>query len=433
MRQYLLALALVLATTDLAFAKVYYMSPEGAGKRDGTSLDDAFPAERLSSVVNETLRPGDELHLIGGEYPGASLTVSVGGKADQPKAIRGIDQGDGLPRFVGQWSVDQPSKGPTAIRIEPGASHLTITGLRLSHYMTAVSAKADEKQPRESIHLDDIDFEFGRYGFYLSDCKDLEIQNCELTRYTKHGFRFDQGCHNVRMENCTADCSTGDAEWETKTELFPFGFSVNDGGRAQSGFRFVNCLATNNMMPLQKNRYKNGDGFVVESSATDVSFLRCRAIRNQDGGYDLKTKDVELRSCVALHNSRNFRIWSTGTLTNCFSGWAGTGLWCNGGPLTVTRSTFHELKSQAVLTDDRATETVTLVDCLISNTPKAYRNTARGKVELQSTVVIESIMAENDPRYIAPDAQWNGLGNSLNSQAYEKGYQIPAPAVFHEF
>jgi len=264
-----------------------------------------------------------------------------------------------------------------------------------------------------------------RHGYYLSDCDDLRLSGCDLKRYSKHGFRFDQGCDRVTVEKCTADCSEGDAEWEKKTELFPFGFNVNDGGEPNTALAFTDCLARNNLMPLQTTHYKNGDGFVMESNTAGVTLVRCRSIRNQDGGFDLKVHDVKLEGCVSIGNSRNYRIWTTATLTNCFSGFAGTGLWCNGGPITVDHCTFHALKIAAIMTDDHATAPVTLRDCLISASPPT-RKTARGEIVLGNTTIADEGDPKKDPAYVHPDPNWDGLGDAMNSRTFPGYHATPS-------
>ncbi len=414
----------LLALPAILHAADFHMTPTGAGTRNGSSWDNALDQKALASTVNDTMQPGDRLLLGGGTYSDPKLTIAKGGTAGSPKKIEGVDRGQGLPIFQGTWSVDAPTKGATAIRIEPGVSHVAMKGLRLKGFVIGVLAP-QVKQAAERTHwvFDDVDIEQARHPFYLSDCDDLELLNCDAKRYSKHGFRFDQGCDRVTLRHCTADCSEGDPEWEKKTELFPFGFSLNDSGTPNTAFTFEDCLATNNLMPLQTTKYKNGDGFVVEGNSTGVSFLRCRAIRNQDGGYDLKVRDVQLTGCLALGNSRNFRIWNTGTLTNCLAAWGGTGLWNNGGPLTVTRSTFHALK-EGVMTDDKATAPVTLKDCLISETTRSHHQTASGNIILETT----TILPKGTPAgFLRPDAKWDGLGDAMNTPT-GKGYQSPPSA-----
>ncbi|MBB02802.1 MAG: hypothetical protein CMJ47_09160 [Planctomyces sp.] len=407
-----------------AHAAEFYLTPQGAGQKDGTSWDNAFGQDSLSSVVNETLQPGDRLLIGSGRYTDARLSISNGGSQGLPKTISGIDRGDGLPVFASAWSEEKPDEGATFVRIEPGTSDVVIENLRIEDYENCVLVRAGKdgaNSPR--LVFNDVDMRRFRHGFYLSDCDDLLLSGCDLSRYTKHGFRFEEGCNRVTLRQCTADCSERDADWETKTELFPFGFLVNNGGAPNSELVFEDCLASNNRMPLQKKKYKNGDGFVVEGNTTDVRFVRCRGIRNQDGGFDLKVDAVKLIDCVALGNSRNIRIWKSATLENCFTGWGSCGLWCNGGPITVNRSTFHAMRTAAVQTDDKAKEPVTLHNCLITSCPQVHRKTSRGQLTSQDTIVLDQT-ANQSPDYVQPSPEWNGLGEAMNSRAFqEKGYR----------
>ena len=410
----------------LLLAADWHLSPAGAGRKDGSSWENALDQTSLDTAFNDRLKPGDRLLLDGGEYKGATLTLTSGGTVGKPKIILGVDRGRGLPVFKSSWSVENPTKGATAIKFTLGASHITLQGLRLKNYAYCVMAapeKGDAPKPRTHLILEDVDMEHCRHGIYLSECDDLWLKNCDLKRYSKHGFRFEGGCNRVVINDCTADCSEGDAEWEKKTELFPFGFSLNDGGLPNTDFMFNRCLAANNMMPLQKNKYKNGDGFVVEGNSQNVTFTSCRALRNQDGGFDLKVPGVKLTDCVAIGNSRNIRIWSTATLRNCFSGYAKTGLWINHGDVTVDHCTFHELSSAAVQTDDKATLPTTLTDCILSNVTKPWTKTAQGDVVIRDSIQFGLGFPDKDPQFVSPDAKWNGLGDAFNSRLFpKKGY-----------
>jgi hypothetical protein len=403
----------------------FHATPEGAGRKDGSSWENAFDQSALATAPDQKLQPGDRLLIGSGTYRGAALTINSGGTEGKPKSIIGVDRGSGFPVFSSTWSVDAPTKGAIALRLGSEASHLTFEHLRLEGYVMGILAPPVKGGARSHLTFKDVDIEQMRHGYYLSDCDDLTLSGCDLKRYSKHGFRFDQGCDRVTVEKCTADCSEGDAEWEKKTEYFPFGFCVNDSGAPNTSLTFTDCLARHNLKSIQKNSYKNGDGFVMESNTTGVTLIRCRSIKNQDGGFDLKVHDVKLEGCLSIGNSRNYRIWSTATLTNCFSGFAGTGLWCNGGPLTVDHCTFHALRGAAVMTDDKATAPVTLKDCLISDSP-AIRKTGHGDIVLGTTIVAD---AKKDPGYVRPDPNWDGLGDAMNSRTFPGvGYRA-APAA----
>jgi len=425
----LFAGCLVLFCCSLAAAAEIHVAPDGAGQTDGTSWENALAAASLSEAVNK-LQPGDTLLLAGGTYAKVSLSIHCHGTAESPITIRGVDRGSGLPHFVHQWKLESPSQGATAIRLGQDASHITFQNLVIRRYRTGVYAdEVGDGQGRSRLTFDNVDIDHCRYGYYLSDCDQLLLQDCDLSRYSKHGFRLEQGCDQVAFRRCVADCSKGDTEWEKHTELLPFGFNINSGGRPSTRIVFEDCLAANNMMPLQNNRYKNGDGFVVEGNTQDVTFLRCRALRNQDAGYDLKVTDVRLNDCVAMGNGRQVRIWTTATLQNCYLGHGGTGLWCNGGPLTANRCTFYDL-GVAAMTDDRAKHPITLTDCVIAHCQKPSRKTASGGgVVLNDTETIDPKTesgTQNKPA-TRPVPPWDGTGEPSVPEAVPgKGYRAAA-------
>lgn len=401
----------------------YHLSLEGAGTKDGMVWAHAFSADDLDRVVNDLMVPGDHLHIAPGVYAGIRIHIRKGGESGKPKIITGLDHGQGLPVFVSEWSDQKPDKGTSVIEFADGASHVICERLRIKGAMTGVHAPSSKTgTPRRDLVLRDIDVSYCRHGFYLSDCEGLELERCDLKRYTKHAFRLEAGCKDVLFKECTADCSDGDAAWEKLTESLPFGFFVNDKGSPNSRIRFEHCLARNNMMPHQTNAYKNGDGFVVEAGASEVSFSFCRAIRNQDGGYDVKAKDTRFSDCIGIGNSRTFRLWNGGTLQNCVAAWANVGLWSNGSAVRVENCTFFELTETAVLLDDDASAPVTITSSLIASCESAHEAPRPGMVILKNT------LTSSAPNFVKPKADWDGKGDAMNSLAHpEHGYRNREP------
>ncbi|NNJ26097.1 hypothetical protein LzC2_21760 [Planctomycetes bacterium LzC2] len=418
--------------SGVAAAGDLHVTPDGAGRRDGAGWADALPAERLDAAVNDLAGPGDRVLLGSGRYENQFLKIRTGGTEGRPKEIRGVDTGEGLPTWVGTWSATDPKKGPTAVSLGPGVSDLTLAGLRLRNYQFGVRAPTDGEEPLERLTLDDVDAAQMRHHLYLSNCRELTVADCDVVRYSKHAFRFERGCRGVRVMRCTADCSEGDEAWEQNTaEPLPFGFVVNNSNPPQSDFQFEDCSAANNRMAVTPGKYANGDGFVVEGSVEGVSFVRCTAVRNRDGGFDLKPP-VSLRDCVALDNGRGIRLWSEATVDNCFLGDGKTGLWSNGGAATVRSSTFHRLAGPAAMTDDRATGGVTLIDCLIADCGAVWKKTSKGPVTLTEIVVSETrptpdarSKAPADPsiQFAAPPAALPGEGPRPTHPT--KGYRPP--------
>ncbi|QDU58887.1 right-handed parallel beta-helix repeat-containing protein [Aeoliella mucimassa] len=423
LKQWIMAYLCVIGA---AYGADFHATPTGAGLQDGSDWSNALGKDSLSTVFNEVMQPGDRLLLGSGVYSAAKLNLKVGGEPPAPKVIAGVDRGEGLPCLRGSWSIESPAEGATAIRIDAGVSNVTLTDLRIERFKMGVHVPSSKGLKKSSqLVFRNIDMQWMRHGFYLAGCTNTTLKGCDLSRYSKHGFRFEEGCSHIQLLECTADCSTGDAEWEKQTELFPFGFIVNQSSEQQTDFLFQDCLAQNNRMPLQDRKYKNGDGFVVEKTTTNVEFVRCRAIRNQDGGFDLKPRGIKLRDCVAVDNSRQYRLWDDGTLTNCFAGRGTVGLWNNGGSVVVTDSTFFGLTDAAVLTDDHADGGVVLQNCIVASCNRVARHTAHGKTEQRETLVADSPNANGVVSFVGDEEKtWTGLTNAMNARSHpDKGYR----------
>jgi hypothetical protein len=421
-----LALSLFLSFGTAAVGRDWWASPAGSGEKDGSSPDNLADKKGIQKLLDQ-LEPSDRLLLSEGVYQNLTLTVKKSGTPDKPITILG--QGDSRPIFESNWTIESPKKGPTAFLVEPGVSHVIFQDFVIRNYQHGIQARLDENAaPRSGLKFNNIDMQKIRHGFYLSGFSNLELIDCDLKSYSKHGFRFEQACSNVKMQNCTADCTAGDPEWEKKTEEFPFGFIVNDGGAPNTNFLFEDCASLNNMMPLQKTRYKNGDGFVVEGNSENVVFKRCSAVNNQDGGFDLKVKDVQLEDCIAFRNKRDFRIWATGRLTNCYAGWSQLGIWTKGGPVVADQCTVAGWKNAPVEAEDAAVG-IELRKCIL-----AADGTLKSAAQLKAVALIDCIetadlesaglvrQSDQNSAFSSMPKDLSGFGSSKHS---DKGFQPP--------
>lgn len=401
-------------------ARDWFAAPAASGEKDGSSAPNAAGADALQGILDQ-LKPGDRLVLAGGEYPDLKLTLRASGTPEQPITIATHGANAGRAVFASKWTIAAPTKGTTAFTIEPGVSHVVFRDVTIRGYQHGVQAPAREGgAPRVGLRFDNVDMEQIRHGFYLSGCSDLKLTGCDLKRYSKHGFRFEGGCTNVTLQKCVTDCSEADPDWEKQTELFPFGFIVNDGGAPNTDFVFEDCVSRNNMMPLQTTRYKNGDGFVVEGNSQNVSFKRCIAANNQDGGFDLKVKDVQLEDCVAIRNKRDFRIWTTGNLRNCFAGWSILGIWTKSGPIVAERCTIAGWKENPAQAED-TTIGIELRNCLL-----ASDGTPSNAKKLKAVSLIDSIETADlaSAGLQRPPENWSGDTSILGSTTHrDKGFQ----------
>lgn len=400
-------------------ARDYWVSPDGSGAKDGSSQENRANANAVQKLLDQ-LEPGDRLILGSGSYPKLKLVVKKSGTAEKPIAI--IGQGkSGIPSLDSDWTIGSARKGPTAIFLEPGVSHVVFHDLAIRGYQFGIQAPLREgAPPRSGLVFKNVDMQQIRHGFYLSACSDLKFDDCDLKSYSKHGFRFESACSNVTLKNCSADCTGGDPNWEKYTEEFPFGYIVNDGGAPNTNFLFEDCKAFNNLMPLQKTRYKNGDGFVVEGNSENVVFRRCIAMNNQDGGFDLKVKDVQLEGCVAMYNKRDFRIWTTGQLTTCYAGWSQVGIWTKGGPVVAERCTIAGWKSAPVEAED-APVGIELRKCLLAADGTSKKVGALKAITLVDSIETDDLESAGLIRQTTDKASLSALGSSKH---HDKGYHL---------
>jgi serralysin len=117
-----------------------YISPTGAGRKDGSSPENAGTLGNLSSFIAKA-GPGGEVLLLadqGAYRPTREIAITHGGTAGAPVTIRGVDS-DGNPmaaEIVGtrarDWEPDL-NTGRELFRLLSGANNLSFRDLSISH------------------------------------------------------------------------------------------------------------------------------------------------------------------------------------------------------------------------------------------------------------------------------------------------------------
>lgn len=478
---------LITALPTFALATDRFMTPGGDGAFDGTDWNNAYSYSQRAEVLNTTMAPGDTLYVGPGTYPGG-LAITSSGASGNPKRIVGVDEGTGKPVFdSGTWSRTNPTGGPWGgIQLMGSSSYWEIENIAVRDCRYAVEAHA-ASPAHVGIVLRQIDTYNVRHGFYLRDCDHLTIELCTAKKYSKHGFRLDRGCNTVTFKSCTADMSDDDPTWWDYAENFPFGFIVDNGGAANTNISFDSCVAKNNLRNKQSDHdfaptgnfpgpedwdidgdgkyeprdidnnpkgnypgpedldannngevdlgYWNGDGFVSENNTNGISFTRCVAINNENGGWDIKQaagSTTTLRDCAAVANGKNYRFWyGTTSVINCVSafprvrgggGQSRDGVEISNSTTTLNFFTHHGESGNGI--NEVGTGSATLTDSIVSFTGATGDFTA-GSVTLGSGTVTYRPGAGTDPDYVNPDASWDGAGDDMNSQAFtqpRKGY-----------
>jgi hypothetical protein len=247
----------------------------------------------------------------------------------------------------------------------------------------------------------------------------------------------------MTINNCTAD-QGGAGYWRSGN--FPFSYQVADSSQNQAiidrNITFNDCIGSNNYHEYGTG-YWNGDTFCAESASDYVTYNRCMAFNNTDGGWDVKTRNTYLNDCVALGNKRAFRFWSAGeaVMTNCIGAYSKTtggmpsscGVWS--GILTTKAQVY-------------------LYDCTIYNNDGVELYGEGGDIYAYNSIIAEDrdtgelcfgidggVVTTNgcdlylegvsgtNPQFVnGSNYNWNGFGTDFNSLYYGSGkgyYQAP--------
>jgi hypothetical protein len=433
--------ALPLAATLALFASTslardYFITPNGAGSKNGSSWANAYSWNasntNIGTILNQTMDAGDRLLLGSGTYGAEkSLAINSSGTSSARKTIEGVNTGNGLPIIQPDaWTRTNPTGGVwSALSFGgTGPDYWTIKNLTLQsaeHGVYVASTLTSECVGNQFIDVKVINT---RHPFYLRSFDSGLFRRVEMRQYTKHGLRFDGKCNNNVVEDCVANMSNEDDSWYDHSEAFPFGFFINTGEGANSNISFFDCDARNHRQNDQGDRYWNGDGFVVEGGNTGISFNKCRSINNEDGGYDIKPA-ISMKNCVAVNNKRNFRFWNgTFSINNCVSSFTskrgGSGgrnaFWIEDAKVTLNYCTAHD--TDGTLVSEQGTGSADLGLSILSLT--GSNGSFRDGTGTETTTTRYRPGSGTNPKFVSPSNTWGGVGKNMNTLEYgsSRGY-----------
>ena len=293
-----------------------YITPDGAG--DGTSWANAASLNDLADLIAQVSPSGEVLIAADrGEY---ALTDAVeigdGGVEEHEILIRGANSETDAPMLaVLRGNRASEEEGPDVFRLLRGANHL-----RFSHFdfRDIGNGAFHVAAPISNIGVADCAFE-NIYRFFENtstrgeghaSIRGFSIQRCRGVRVERGFLRIRYNSSGGVIEDCSAE---GQANQGGR---IPVGCALDDRASNITYRRVV----MSNFQQWGGDEYWNGDGFSDEPDNSNIRYEACEARGSTDGGFDCKSRDVVLESCVAEDNKRNFRIWSDrATLANCTS------------------------------------------------------------------------------------------------------------------
>jgi hypothetical protein len=434
--------ALPLAATLALFASTslardYFITPNGAGSKNGSSWANAYSwsdsATNTGTILNQTMEAGDRLLMGSGTYDsGKSIYLNSSGTSSARKTVEGVDRGGGLPVIDGgNWSRTNPDNGTWSLVSlnGNGPDYWTVKNLVLRDAQHGIYAASKMTSQAVGNQFIDITIRNVRHGVFVRSTDSVLFRRVNMFSYAKQGLRLEGKCDNVTIEDCVADMSEGDTSWYDHSEEFPFGFLVEKNEGPNTNVSFFDCDARNHRKNGQPdNEYWNGDGFVVEGTNTDISFNKCRAYNNEDGGYDLKPA-VFMKNCVAVNNKRNFRFWTgTSTANNCVSSFTSkrggsggrNGFWVDDAKVTLNYCTAHDTDGTLVSEQGAGSADLGLSILSLTGSNGSFRDGSG----TETTTTRYRPGSGTNPRFVSPSSTWLGLGTNMNTLEYgsSRGY-----------
>lgn len=417
-----------------SLATNYYVTPAGAGTKDGLSWANAMASTSLAATINSTTNNLETVYLGSGNYGDFRMTITATGTATARKAIVGVDTGGGIPNFTGT----QTTRSYTTFVFGTGASYWTLKDVSINHRQWGVTSSGGNV----GLILDGVKVRSVRsHGFSFTDADNLLIQNCRAARYVEKGFNFAHSCDGVTIRNSVADCSdTGlvdDVPYRS-TVNSPVGFDFHVNTSTQpfnTNILIEDCESLNNDEDTSDTGdFEQGDGFKMEGRNSDITIRRCRSYRNQDAAFDLKGSNQLIEDSFAGYSRYGFKTWYSATLNNCIA-MGSSRQWTlpatgTGYTFTANYCTFHNTSTTQFGTAMEAANTVNLNNCLYTNATNStnYRSGTGTYVHNNTANHNNAANTANAPQYNNPVSPWYGVGSDYDNNTYgtTRGYNSTA-------
>jgi hypothetical protein len=299
--------------------RTLYITPQGAGGRDGSSWETAGTLSDLPTLVARAGAGGRVLLRadLGAYKIAEPIPLNQGGSTNQPVTVEGVDS-SGNPMkamIVGTrsdpYSVDG-APGSAVFRLEHGANHLRFEHLSFRNQGNGCFHAAADIRDLVIEHVDAKNVrrfleDLAARTAPSATIDGLTIRNVEVKGFSKGAVRLQYNTHGVLMEDVVGDSERQDGD------NFSEGVSL-EGTVHDVVFRRVTMRNSQDTL----HEYWNGDGFATERNTYHIRFEDTVSSGNTDAGYDLKSDDTVLIGALAEDNKKNYKMWGRGiSISNC--------------------------------------------------------------------------------------------------------------------
>jgi hypothetical protein len=149
---------------------------------------------------------------------------------------------------------------------------------------------------------------------YAAASNNIFIEDVNFTGNTKNGIRFRNGVHNITMNRVVINMGGSAYGIESGNPPTAFNVGDNSGSDTPDGEMTVTDSDFTDSYGVSlctgTCTYTQGDGTAFEEYVHDVTFTRCRFLRNTDGGVDIKGDNIRFVDSIFAENKRNTRTWN---------------------------------------------------------------------------------------------------------------------------
>ncbi len=347
-----------------------YISVSGAGTQNGSSWANAGAMAKLDQFIGEAGADGIVyVRADAGNHPATLKTITHGGTSGHPVTIRGVDVNlapmlaDTFGSRQSPWdNTGNGNQGNEILRLMAGADHLSFEFLSFTNCGNGCFRVGDNISDLtiESCAATNVRrfLENNISGAATTaTISGLTIRNTEVRGFSRAFARIQYASHDIVIEDCFGDSEEQDGD----SFAVGIAFAGTAHDIAVDRTIMMRTVSTNKLgVPNSPDVYWNADCYSSENGNYNLTYTDCEASGSTDGGFDDKATNTSYVRCRSGDNKKNWRIWHTAALTDCFGydaykrggNSAASSIWLNDtAVVTVTDSAFTHL------TDDRIFDT----------------------------------------------------------------------------
>lgn len=260
MRFFPICLLILLLGVNAATAADYFVDPLGSDANPGSSGAPWLTIQHAAASVvagdSVTVRPGTYVEAV---------SLSVSGTSGSPITFLGL--------AGAVLESPNPLASLSGFSIQAGVSYVTLDGFELRngfHETIFVRENANHIVIR-NCYIHDV-----RAGIWIGGATDVEVDHCTVQNNSVHGIRVFGSTAGIYIHNTIS--------------------SGHDDGLACNG---------------------NADGFIVEETASGVTFSECLAENNGEDGFDIQGSNVLFSRSRSRNNTcTGVKVWQAGRIEN---------------------------------------------------------------------------------------------------------------------